>query len=89
MNKEYKEANKYYIITWIIIILLIIFLMFGIPNLPKQTQTDIETTFSNEIKILKNIIIVILIYVLNHIDLILSIINTILLININKKIKSR
>lgn len=98
MKKEYKEADKKYIINWIIFIVILIIVMLIIIKVPEQNiniiNENIEKHYnasntSNDIIIkIKNIIFIIIIYTINKMDTILLIINTILLSKILKKIKN-
>ena len=98
MKKEYKEADKKYIINWIIFIVILIIVMLIIIKVPEQNidiinenigkHNNTSITFNDTIMKIKNIVFIIIIYIINKIDTILLIINTILLSKILKKIKN-
>lgn len=98
MKKEYKEADKKYIINWIIFIAILIIVMLIVIKIPEQNidiineniekHDNISITSNDTIMKIKNIIFIIIIYIINKIDTILLIINTILLSKILKKIKN-
>ena len=98
MKKEYQEADKKYIINWIIFITILIIVMLIIIKVPEKTidiinkniekHNNTSITFNDTIMKIKNIIFIIIIYIINKIDTILLIINTILLSKILKKIKN-
>lgn len=98
MKKEYKETDKKYIINWIIFIAILIIVMLIVIKVPEQNidiinentgkHNNTSITFNDTIMKIKNIIFIIIIYIINKIDTILLIINTILLSKILKKIKN-